>query len=123
MVVIRLLKDVLLFILEPDLGMVEKEAHRLFQQLIAAVVSETNLRVDVNLLLHNASAVIKFSVSLLQEYLHGVGITHRDIKPENILLDDKGEEMRRVSSCRINNFGFAFLTTIYLLLSFIFSFF
>ncbi|XP_068456937.1 serine/threonine-protein kinase Chk1 [Clinocottus analis] len=46
--------------IEPDLGMVEKEAHRLFQQLIAAV-----------------------------EYLHSVGITHRDIKPENILLDDK----------------------------------
>ncbi|XP_045070779.1 LOW QUALITY PROTEIN: serine/threonine-protein kinase Chk1-like [Coregonus clupeaformis] len=40
--------------------MPEREAHRFFQQLIAAV-----------------------------EYLHSVGITHRDIKPENILLDDK----------------------------------
>ncbi|XP_045074276.1 serine/threonine-protein kinase Chk1 isoform X2 [Coregonus clupeaformis] len=46
--------------IEPDLGMPEREAHRFFQQLIAAV-----------------------------EYLHSVGITHRDIKPENILLDDK----------------------------------
>ncbi|XP_029375164.1 serine/threonine-protein kinase Chk1 [Echeneis naucrates] len=46
--------------IEPDVGMVEKDAHRFFQQLIAAV-----------------------------EYLHSVGITHRDIKPENILLDDK----------------------------------
>ncbi|KAM6985016.1 serine/threonine-protein kinase Chk1 [Aplochiton taeniatus] len=46
--------------IEPDVGMAERDAHRFFQQLIAAV-----------------------------EYLHGVGITHRDIKPENILLDDK----------------------------------
>uniref|UniRef100_A0A3Q3MT04 Serine/threonine-protein kinase Chk1 n=1 Tax=Mastacembelus armatus TaxID=205130 RepID=A0A3Q3MT04_9TELE len=46
--------------IEPDVGMAEKDAHRFFQQLIAAV-----------------------------EYLHSVGITHRDIKPENILLDDK----------------------------------
>lgn len=46
--------------IEPDLGMEEQEAHRLFLQLIAAV-----------------------------EYLHSIGITHRDIKPENILLDDK----------------------------------
>ncbi|KAM4620929.1 serine/threonine-protein kinase Chk1 isoform 1-T2 [Polymixia lowei] len=46
--------------IEPDVGMAEKEAHRFFQQLIAAV-----------------------------EYLHSIGITHRDIKPENILLDDK----------------------------------
>ncbi|XP_064827461.1 serine/threonine-protein kinase Chk1 isoform X2 [Oncorhynchus masou masou] len=46
--------------IEPDLGMPEREAHRFFQQLMAAV-----------------------------EYLHSVGITHRDIKPENILLDDK----------------------------------
>ncbi|XP_067113404.1 serine/threonine-protein kinase Chk1 [Osmerus mordax] len=46
--------------IEPDVGMPEKDAHRFFQQLIAAV-----------------------------EYLHSVGITHRDIKPENILLDDK----------------------------------
>ncbi|XP_019728939.1 serine/threonine-protein kinase Chk1 [Hippocampus comes] len=46
--------------IEPDVGMPEKDAHRFFQQLVAAV-----------------------------EYLHGIGITHRDIKPENILLDDK----------------------------------
>ncbi|XP_029029810.1 serine/threonine-protein kinase Chk1 isoform X1 [Betta splendens] len=46
--------------IEPDVGMAEKDAHRFFKQLIAAV-----------------------------EYLHSVGITHRDIKPENILLDDK----------------------------------
>ncbi|XP_037604557.1 serine/threonine-protein kinase Chk1 [Sebastes umbrosus] len=46
--------------IEPDVGMAEKDAHRFFQQLIAAV-----------------------------EYLHCAGITHRDIKPENILLDDK----------------------------------
>uniref|UniRef100_A0A3Q1C699 Serine/threonine-protein kinase Chk1 n=1 Tax=Amphiprion ocellaris TaxID=80972 RepID=A0A3Q1C699_AMPOC len=46
--------------IEPDVGMAEKDAHKFFQQLIAAV-----------------------------EYLHSVGITHRDIKPENILLDDK----------------------------------
>ncbi|KAG7217277.1 hypothetical protein INR49_027821 [Caranx melampygus] len=46
--------------IEPDVGMAEKDAHRFFQQLIAAV-----------------------------EYLHSIGITHRDIKPENILLDDK----------------------------------
>lgn len=46
--------------IEPDVGMPEKDAHKFFKQLIAAV-----------------------------EYLHGVGITHRDIKPENILLDDK----------------------------------
>ncbi|XP_047463865.1 serine/threonine-protein kinase Chk1 [Mugil cephalus] len=46
--------------IEPDVGMEEKDAHRFFLQLIAAV-----------------------------EYLHSVGITHRDIKPENILLDDK----------------------------------
>uniref|UniRef100_A0A671VEM1 Serine/threonine-protein kinase CHK1 n=1 Tax=Sparus aurata TaxID=8175 RepID=A0A671VEM1_SPAAU len=46
--------------IEPDVGMAEKDAHRFFLQLIAAV-----------------------------EYLHSVGITHRDIKPENILLDDK----------------------------------
>ncbi|XP_005945405.1 serine/threonine-protein kinase Chk1 [Haplochromis burtoni] len=46
--------------IEPDVGMAEKDAHRFFQQLIAAV-----------------------------EYLHDFGITHRDIKPENILLDDK----------------------------------
>uniref|UniRef100_A0A3Q2TGW5 Serine/threonine-protein kinase CHK1 n=1 Tax=Fundulus heteroclitus TaxID=8078 RepID=A0A3Q2TGW5_FUNHE len=46
--------------IEPDVGMPEKDAHRFFQQLIAAV-----------------------------EYLHNLGITHRDIKPENILLDDK----------------------------------
>ncbi|XP_013763434.1 serine/threonine-protein kinase Chk1 [Pundamilia nyererei] len=45
---------------KPDVGMAEKDAHRFFQQLIAAV-----------------------------EYLHDFGITHRDIKPENILLDDK----------------------------------
>ncbi|KAI3373639.1 hypothetical protein L3Q82_022240, partial [Scortum barcoo] len=46
--------------IEPDVGMVEKDAHRFFQQLVGAV-----------------------------EYLHSAGITHRDIKPENILLDDK----------------------------------
>uniref|UniRef100_A0A3B5QH25 Serine/threonine-protein kinase Chk1 n=1 Tax=Xiphophorus maculatus TaxID=8083 RepID=A0A3B5QH25_XIPMA len=46
--------------IEPDVGMPEKDAHRFFKQLIAAV-----------------------------EYLHNLGITHRDIKPENILLDDK----------------------------------
>ncbi|XP_034034297.1 serine/threonine-protein kinase Chk1 [Thalassophryne amazonica] len=46
--------------IEPDVGMMEKDAHRFFQQLIASV-----------------------------EYLHSIGITHRDIKPENILLDDK----------------------------------
>ncbi|CAG5873911.1 serine/threonine-protein kinase Chk1 [Menidia menidia] len=46
--------------IEPDVGMAEKDAHRFFQQLVAAV-----------------------------EYLHCLGITHRDIKPENILLDDK----------------------------------
>nr|XP_020453998.1 serine/threonine-protein kinase Chk1 isoform X2 [Monopterus albus] len=46
--------------IEPDVGMAERDAHKFFQQLIAAV-----------------------------EYLHSVGITHRDIKPENILLDDK----------------------------------
>ncbi|XP_072230763.1 serine/threonine-protein kinase Chk1 [Leuresthes tenuis] len=46
--------------IEPDVGMAEKDAHRFFQQLLAAV-----------------------------EYLHCLGITHRDIKPENILLDDK----------------------------------
>ncbi|KAI9542419.1 Serine/threonine-protein kinase Chk1 [Dissostichus eleginoides] len=46
--------------IEPDVGMAEEDAHRFFQQLVAAV-----------------------------HYLHGCGITHRDIKPENILLDDK----------------------------------
>ncbi|XP_061558270.1 serine/threonine-protein kinase Chk1 isoform X2 [Phycodurus eques] len=46
--------------IEPDVGMSEKDAHKFFQQLVAAV-----------------------------EYLHKIGITHRDIKPENILLDDK----------------------------------
>ncbi|XP_057677690.1 serine/threonine-protein kinase Chk1 isoform X2 [Corythoichthys intestinalis] len=46
--------------IEPDVGMAEKDAHKFFQQLVAAV-----------------------------EYLHKIGITHRDIKPENILLDDK----------------------------------
>ncbi|MEQ2258300.1 Serine/threonine-protein kinase Chk1 [Xenotaenia resolanae] len=46
--------------IEPDVGMPEKDAHKVFQQLIAAV-----------------------------DYLHNLGITHRDIKPENILLDDK----------------------------------
>lgn len=46
--------------IEPDVGMAEKDAHKFFEQLIAAV-----------------------------EYLHNAGITHRDIKPENILLDDK----------------------------------
>ncbi|XP_059912930.1 serine/threonine-protein kinase Chk1 [Gadus macrocephalus] len=46
--------------IEPDVGMSEIDAHRFFQQLIAAV-----------------------------EYLHNIGIAHRDIKPENILLDDK----------------------------------
>ncbi|XP_034462274.1 serine/threonine-protein kinase Chk1 [Hippoglossus hippoglossus] len=46
--------------IEPDVGMAENDAHRFFQQLMAAV-----------------------------EYLHNIGITHRDIKPENILLDDK----------------------------------
>uniref|UniRef100_A0A8C5CJM7 Serine/threonine-protein kinase Chk1 n=1 Tax=Gadus morhua TaxID=8049 RepID=A0A8C5CJM7_GADMO len=46
--------------IEPDVGMSEIDAHRFFQQLIAAV-----------------------------EYLHHIGIAHRDIKPENILLDDK----------------------------------
>ncbi|XP_038129833.1 serine/threonine-protein kinase Chk1 [Cyprinodon tularosa] len=46
--------------IEPDVGMPEKDAHKFFQQLIAAV-----------------------------DYLHNLGITHRDIKPENILLDDK----------------------------------
>uniref|UniRef100_A0A8C5NDJ7 Serine/threonine-protein kinase Chk1 n=1 Tax=Gouania willdenowi TaxID=441366 RepID=A0A8C5NDJ7_GOUWI len=45
--------------IEPDVGMAERDAHRFFTQLMAAV-----------------------------EYLHGLGITHRDIKPENILLDD-----------------------------------
>lgn len=34
-------------ILEPDVGMAEKDAHRFFQQLIAAVVSETKLFVGV----------------------------------------------------------------------------
>ncbi|KAF1378587.1 hypothetical protein PFLUV_G00192090 [Perca fluviatilis] len=46
--------------IEPDVGMAEKDAHKFFQQLMAAV-----------------------------EYLHCAGFTHRDIKPENILLDDK----------------------------------
>lgn len=46
--------------IEPDIGMPEKDAHRLFQELVAGV-----------------------------EYLHSLGITHRDIKPENLLLDDK----------------------------------
>ncbi|KAK5858481.1 hypothetical protein PBY51_002616 [Eleginops maclovinus] len=46
--------------IEPDVGMAEEDAHRFFQQLVAAV-----------------------------HYLHGCGITHRDIKPENILLDEK----------------------------------
>ncbi|XP_062262907.1 serine/threonine-protein kinase Chk1 [Platichthys flesus] len=46
--------------IEPDVGMAENDAHKFFQQLMAAV-----------------------------EYLHSIGITHRDIKPENILLDDK----------------------------------
>ncbi|XP_024119609.1 serine/threonine-protein kinase Chk1 [Oryzias melastigma] len=46
--------------IEPDVGMPERDAHRFFLQLIAAV-----------------------------EYLHKLGITHRDIKPENILLDEK----------------------------------
>lgn len=43
----RLLKCSLTFTLEPDVGMQEKDAHKFFQQLIAAVVSETDLCVDV----------------------------------------------------------------------------
>lgn len=75
------------------MGMAEKDAHRFFQQLIAAVVSESNLCVEVSF----CTCCIKFSVALLQEYLHSAGITHRDIKPENILLDDKGEENAFIS--------------------------
>ena len=40
----RLLKC---FISEPDVGMAEKDAHKFFQQLMAAVVSEANLCVDL----------------------------------------------------------------------------
>ncbi len=35
--------------LEPDVGMAEKDAHRFFQQLVGAVVSEAGLYVDVTL--------------------------------------------------------------------------
>lgn len=94
MVIIRLLKCSLTVILEPDVGMAERDAHRFFQQLIAAVVSEANLNLDVTCA--HVSAVFQLSVALLQEYLHRAGITHRDIKPENILLDDKGENTRCV---------------------------
>lgn len=37
----------LTFLKEPDVGMAEKDAHRFFQQLISAMVSEANLGVDV----------------------------------------------------------------------------
>lgn len=50
-----------MLILEPDVGMDIKSAHRLFRQLIEAV-----------------------------EYMFSRGIAHRDIKPENILLDEFG---------------------------------
>ncbi|XP_002741282.1 serine/threonine-protein kinase Chk1-like [Saccoglossus kowalevskii] len=45
--------------IEPDLGMVEKQAHKFFSQLIDGV-----------------------------DYLHCKGVTHRDLKPENLLLDE-----------------------------------
>lgn len=43
----RLLNCSLTCLSEPDVGMAEKDAHRFFLQLIAAVVSEANLWVDV----------------------------------------------------------------------------
>lgn len=76
------------------MGMAEKDAHRFFQQLIAAVVSETNISVGMTSC--DVCSVMKFSLLLLQEYLHNIGITHRDIKPENILLDDKGGKIQCV---------------------------
>lgn len=69
--------------------MPEKDAHRFFLQLISAVVGEADLDDEESPL--PISPITSFTVALLQEYLHNIGITHRDIKPENILLDEKGK--------------------------------
>lgn len=45
---ISLIKCSRTFILEPDVGMAEKDAHKFFKQLIAAVVSEVNMCVDLH---------------------------------------------------------------------------